>query len=136
MKHIAGEEIKLTDYLSRHPTGEAETETNYDEEYVINALLPLFQFSARINGLADKHPTNKFTYANEEQSNALSSHLADKIGTPDKTLNTDPLNIKIIQSDISSRNQTHTENKFKSRESHKDEMDRNNNYTGEQRPRS
>ena len=41
VNHIAGEEIKLTDYLSRHPTVIAETETNYEEEYVINALIPL-----------------------------------------------------------------------------------------------
>ena len=110
VNHIAGEEIKLTDYLSRHPTGEAETEIHYDEEYVINALMPLFYFCARTNGLTEKHPTSKLTYANEEQSNATSSHPADKNGIPTKqTLNAYTPSIKTIQSDISIQNQSSTE---------------------------
>ena len=58
VNHIVGEEIKLADYLSRHPNDEAENETHYEEEYVINALIPLLYFSGRTNGLTDKNPTN------------------------------------------------------------------------------
>ena len=63
VNHIAGEEIKLTDYLSRHPTGIAETETNYEEEYVINALIPFYYFSERTNGITAKASQMKLAYA-------------------------------------------------------------------------
>ena len=140
VNHIAGEEIKLTDYLSRHPTYEAETETNYDEEYVINALIPLLYFNTRTDGLADtnpkpnttndKHTRNKLTYANEEQSDTIDSHPTDKIGiTSEQTLNTHIPRIKIIQSDNKSCKQSTTE---KISEIHKPntQMDRNNYHWG------
>ena len=115
VNHIAGEEIKLTDYLSRHPNDEAETETHYEEEYVINALIPLFNFYARTNELADTytkpntindtHPRSKLTYANEEQNDASRSHHTTKSGIiSEQTLNKTP-SIKIIQSDNSHREQ-------------------------------
>ena len=38
IQHIAGSNLKFTDYLSRNPVGEAMPEENYDEEYAINIL--------------------------------------------------------------------------------------------------
>ena len=38
IQHIAGSNLKFTDYLSRNPVGGAMPEENYDEEYVINIL--------------------------------------------------------------------------------------------------
>ena len=38
IQHIAGSNLKFTDYLSRNPVGGATPEDNYDEEYVINIL--------------------------------------------------------------------------------------------------
>ena len=38
IQHIAGSNLKVTDYLSRNPVGGAITEKNYDEENVINIL--------------------------------------------------------------------------------------------------
>ena len=38
IQHIAGSNLKFTDYLSRNPVGGATPEENYDEEYVINIL--------------------------------------------------------------------------------------------------
>ena len=38
IQHIAGSNLKTTDYLSRNPVGGATPEDNYDEEYVINIL--------------------------------------------------------------------------------------------------
>ena len=38
IQHIAGSNLKFTDYLSRIPVGGATPEDNYDEEYVINIL--------------------------------------------------------------------------------------------------
>ena len=38
IQHIAGSNLKFTDYRSRNPAGGATPEDNYDEEYVINIL--------------------------------------------------------------------------------------------------
>ena len=38
IQHIAGNNLKFTDYLSRNPVGGATPEESYDEEYVINIL--------------------------------------------------------------------------------------------------
>ena len=38
IQHIAGSNLKFTDYLSRSPVGGATPEENYEEEYVINIL--------------------------------------------------------------------------------------------------
>ena len=44
IKHIAGKHLKLTDYLSRNPISKLEPIENYDEEYVINCVIPLLEF--------------------------------------------------------------------------------------------
>ena len=38
IQHMAGSNLKLTDYLSRNPVRGATPEDNYDEEYVIDIL--------------------------------------------------------------------------------------------------
>ena len=38
IQHIAGSNLKFTDYLSTNPAGGATPEENYDEEYVINIV--------------------------------------------------------------------------------------------------
>ena len=38
IQHIAGSNLKFTDYLSRNPVGGATPEENYEEEYVISIL--------------------------------------------------------------------------------------------------
>ena len=43
-KHIAGKRLGLTDYLSRNPVSKPEPIENYDEEYVINCIIPLMEF--------------------------------------------------------------------------------------------
>ena len=40
VNHIAGKHLALTDYLNRHPTAQPQTDDAYDEEYVINNILP------------------------------------------------------------------------------------------------
>ena len=69
VNHIAGEEIKLTDYLSRHPTGKAEDEASYEEEYVINALIPLFKLSERTNGITVEKATRSLPVINTTHIN-------------------------------------------------------------------
>ena len=38
IQHIAGSNLKFTDYLSKNPVGGTTPEENYEEEYVINIL--------------------------------------------------------------------------------------------------
>ena len=44
IKHVAGKHMGLTDILSRNPVSKPEPIVNYDKEYVINCIIPLFAF--------------------------------------------------------------------------------------------
>ena len=44
VKHIAGKHLAPTSYLSRNPTAPLQTDDAYDEEYVINNILPHYKF--------------------------------------------------------------------------------------------
>ena len=44
IKHIAGKHLGLTVYLGRNPVFKPEPIENYDEEYVINCIIPLMEF--------------------------------------------------------------------------------------------
>ena len=44
IKHIAGTHLALTDYLSPNPISKPESIENYEEEYVINCIIPLLEF--------------------------------------------------------------------------------------------
>ena len=48
LKHTAGKEIKLTDFISRNLTENPEPEENYEEEFVINAIAQLATVNACI----------------------------------------------------------------------------------------
>ena len=53
VQHIAGRNLKFTDYLSRNPVGGAPTEDKYDEEYVINILTEHAELNAKYGSLFD-----------------------------------------------------------------------------------
>ena len=84
--------MKLTDYLNRLSVGEADKETQYEEEYVINALIPIFYLSKRTNGISDgltnqkRHPSKQLKYANEKQNIMKENHQAEENRTPVKKL--------------------------------------------------
>ena len=44
IKHIAGKHLALIAYLSRNPVSKPESIENYEEEYVINCLIPQLEF--------------------------------------------------------------------------------------------
>ena len=44
IKHIAGKHLKLTDYLSKNPISKPEPIETYDEQCVINCVIPLLEF--------------------------------------------------------------------------------------------
>ena len=47
VNHIAGKHLALTDYLSRNLTAPLQTDDAYDEEYVINNILPHYKFISK-----------------------------------------------------------------------------------------
>ena len=60
IRHIAGSNLKFTDYLSRNPVGGATPEDNYDEEYVINILSEQAKLNAKYGQLfADQSDNSK-----------------------------------------------------------------------------
>ena len=60
IQHIAGSNLKFTDYLSRNPVEGAIPEEIYDEEYVINILSEQAKLNAKYGQLfADQSDTSK-----------------------------------------------------------------------------
>ena len=60
IQHIAGSNLKFTDYLSRNPLGGAIPEENYDEEYVINILTEQAELNLKYGQLfADQSKCSK-----------------------------------------------------------------------------
>ena len=53
VNHIAGKHLALTDYLSRNPSAPPQTDDVYDEEYVINNILPHYKFISKYGCLSN-----------------------------------------------------------------------------------
>ena len=54
VNHIAGKHLALTDYLSRNPTAPPQTDDAYNEEYVINNILPHYKFISKYGCLSNQ----------------------------------------------------------------------------------
>ena len=54
IKHIASKHLKLTEYLSRHPISKPEPIENYDDEYVINCVIPSLEFISTHGSITDE----------------------------------------------------------------------------------
>ena len=102
VQHIAGKNLKFTDYLSRNPVAGAPTENKYDEEYVINILTEHAKLNAKYGSLFDSQSerNNQDTEIKQnqcenkiEQSNDLSyqnrtfqnKHHVNKTDNSEKT---------------------------------------------------
>ena len=68
INHIAGKHLALTDYLSRNPVMKAESEDLYDEEYVINNIIPLYWFVAK-NGSINDQRRKELDETNQSRKN-------------------------------------------------------------------
>ena len=55
VSHIAGKHLALTDYLRRNPTAPPRTDEAYDEEYVINNILPHYKFMSKYGCLSNRN---------------------------------------------------------------------------------
>ena len=71
--HIAGKHLTLTDYLSRNPIAKPVPIENYDEEYVINCIIPLLEFITTYGSISDeKKATTQTDKATSQQTNSQS----------------------------------------------------------------
>ena len=53
VNHIAGKHLALTDYLTRNPTAPPQADEAYDEEYVINNIVPHYKFISKYGCLSN-----------------------------------------------------------------------------------
>ena len=73
IKHIAGKHLTLTVYLSRNPIAKPVPIENYDEEYVINCIIPLLEFVNTHGSISDeKKATTQTDKATAQQNNSQS----------------------------------------------------------------
>ena len=54
--HIAGKHLAVSDYLSRHPSTEFENTETYDEESLINCIVPFLNFTSKYESLKTRGP--------------------------------------------------------------------------------
>ena len=70
VNHIAGKHLALPDYLSRNPVSPPETHDAYDEEYVINNILPHYSFISKHGCLSNHiHQIERGTEKSERKTN-------------------------------------------------------------------
>ena len=53
VNHITGKHLPLTDYLSRNPSAQPQTNEAYDEEYVVKNILPRYKFIPKYGSLSN-----------------------------------------------------------------------------------
>ena len=70
VNHIAGKHLALTDYLSRNPSAPPQTDEAYDEDYVINNVIPHNKFISN-HGCLSNHvnKSESETAENERKTN-------------------------------------------------------------------
>ena len=59
VSHIAGKHLALTDYLSRNPSSPPQADNAYEEEYVINNIVPHYKFVAQYGCLSNHFNQSK-----------------------------------------------------------------------------
>ena len=70
VNHIAGKHLALTDYLSKNPVLPPQADDTYDEEYVINNILPHYSFISKYGCLSNHlNQSENATEQNERKAN-------------------------------------------------------------------
>ena len=54
VNHIAGKHLALTDYLSRNPNAPPQQDEAYEEQYVINSIVPHYDFVSKVSCLSNQ----------------------------------------------------------------------------------
>ena len=75
VNHIVGKHLALTDYLSRNPNAPPQRDEAYEEEYVINSIVPHYEFVSKVGCLSNhlvqsqlRSGTPKGTKSNKQPS--------------------------------------------------------------------
>ena len=53
VSHIAGKHLERTDYLSRNPSALPQADDAYDDEYVINHIIPHYKFVTKYGSISN-----------------------------------------------------------------------------------
>ena len=85
VSHIAGNHLALTDYLSRNPSAPPQADDAYDEEYVINNIVPHYKFVAKYGCLS-----NHFNQSHDATRISESKHSKTREQTAIACLNRPP----------------------------------------------
>ena len=80
INHIAGKHLALTDYLSRNPVMKAELDDKYDEEYVINNIVPLYRLTANNGSLDNEHRKELQRMDQSQKSITIDTHTEQANG--------------------------------------------------------
>ena len=67
VQHIAGSNLKFTDFLSRNPVEGATTENMYDEQYVTNILAEQAKLNSKYGRIIYDEPITTSTFIYDEQ---------------------------------------------------------------------
>ena len=81
---MAGKNLALTDYLSRHPTEEATTEENHVEEYLINTLSELFKLNHIYGQLLNTDRKFQSTNQSADMTLKVNRESTNEIALPKK----------------------------------------------------
>ena len=83
--HMAGKHLTLTDYLSRNPSAPPQADDAYDEEYVINKIVPHYKFVVKYGCLS-----NHFNQSHDATRISESKHSKTREQTAIACLNRPP----------------------------------------------
>ena len=82
IKHIAGKHLALTDYLSKNPTANPEPTKNYDDEYVINCVIPLLEFIKNYGSITGENINTARTKQNEGREQKIDQSQENETNVP------------------------------------------------------
>ena len=82
IKHIAGKHLALTNYLSRNPISKPELIENYDEEYVINCIMPLLEFINNYGSVASQKKLKARTDQIEQREQTINQSERSRPNKP------------------------------------------------------
>ena len=117
IKHVAGKLLKLTDYLSRNPISKPEPIENYDEQYVINCIIPFLEFINNYGSIFDERKTT--TRTNQMNSRKTNNQSNSRYVLKLQTSNNQQKNRSSL---LSQPNSVYTHH-YKSKRTQNDKMD-------------
>ena len=89
IQHIAGSNLKFTDFLSRNPVEGAATENVYDEQYVINILTEQAELNLKYGRIftnqSQRTPNNEITHERKPNNQSETNRTFEKKRHVNKT---------------------------------------------------